>query len=85
MSQCDDSDRCRRCGDVLSAEEIRHYREECSGADDDGTPTYCQTCLDQLHILEGTGLDVPPDMWTKDQWWAPKSPGLAVPTGGGGQ
>lgn len=45
----DISDKCRKCEELFSAEEIRHYREESSGADDDGMPTYCQSCLDKMH------------------------------------
>jgi hypothetical protein len=74
----DDSDCCRRCGDLLTAPEVRRYREECNGADDGGTPTYCQECLDQLHLLEGTPLDVPDEMWSKGQWWRP-APGTDGP------
>lgn len=73
MADYDDSDVCKRCGELHDILEIKHFREECNGADDDGMPTYCQTCLDQLHLLDGTVLHVEDELWTKEQWWLPSA------------
>ena len=71
MARYDESDCCERCGDLFSLREIVFYRDECN-TDGDEMPSYCQECLDQMHVLEGSGLDVPDEMWTKDQWWRPE-------------
>lgn len=75
MARYDDSDCCGRCGDLFTFEEIRHYREECNSDAEDEMPTYCQECLDQLHLYEGTPLDVDNEDWTKNQWWVPRPGG----------
>lgn len=50
-----DSDRCERCEELFTAGEVRRYRDEC-GFDEDGTPSYCDDCLDAMHV--STGDDV---------------------------
>lgn len=69
MDGYDDSDCCRRCGELFTVGEVRRYRDDCN-TDGAEMPAYCDECLDQTHVLE-PALDVPDAMWTKEQWWKP--------------